>query len=259
MLILLLQVPLLASRILYRTKEMTRDTCRIAPHFTSFPVPCDTDANNNAGPSRRPPPTFSSFPEPASPELAARRSWGDRLDGRQRHRKHRDRHDGIESDERHRSKKPKRGSKHPKNSDDDDGERDSPVSVLSRSVADSDHRVTSTWDKRYGPYRLTDSDTVRTWPHSRLYTCSRNNFRPRSASLLILLAIGMPTARHQVRGGLEPSIGEKSVGSTVNPLAETLDGRLLGLSGRYRAVATGSKTEAGLEVAKAGQEYVSMI
>lgn len=37
----------------------------------------------------------------------------------------------------------------------------------------------------------------------------------------------------------------------------TLDGRLLGISRRYRAIVTGTKTDIGLEVAEAGLPYVS--
>lgn len=74
----------------------------------------------------------------------------------------------------------------------------------------------------------------------------------------MLPATAMPTTRRQIRAGYRLVTDEKDVSFMVGFRAETRDGRLLGLSALYRAVATGLKTEAGLEVAKAGQQYVSL-
>lgn len=69
----------------------------------------------------------------------------------------------------------------------------------------------------------------------------------------------MPTTSRQILHAGMQITDEKHVSTTASACAELSDGRILGLSERYRAVATGSKTEPGLEVAKAGQCFVSSL
>ena len=133
------------------------DNSASPPRFTSFPQVRDTEASNIAGPSRRPPPTFSSFPAAAAPCLTVKASKEDRSQSHRRTHKHRTRHHDDVFDRRDRHRDFAKSSRDQSNEDNQSG-RDSHCG--SRKERDKKGQTVGDVSHRYTPYINNHTDTV---------------------------------------------------------------------------------------------------
>lgn len=132
------------------------------PRFGSFPQLGHVESNSNtAGPSRRPAPSFSSYPVPAGPSPQSKRVRDESLEGQQKHRKHRHREVSVGSHASHKSAKPAKCLKNRKHPDVPRSGEAKHTSWQERgTTVDPEALALASWGRRYSPVGHGPSDTV---------------------------------------------------------------------------------------------------
>lgn len=162
-----------SSSFHHRYQQMSNDRASTAPQFTSFPQSTASADSHVAGPSRRPPPTFSSFPVPATSDQTLKRGRDGRPEEHDRHRKHRSQHRYLDYDSGARSHKSGAGSRESGHSAERRKDHHHHVSrkKSGSELVDSLDHIDDILNTRYRPYQHDATDAV------RVFRCKRPSVR----------------------------------------------------------------------------------